>query len=161
MSFLDNHVGTDGMYATSGVQINPHDVFGDDCYALICMGSAFAPSSSTAVQTGLYLIDLCTNSVVSSVYLPVSTTTPASFANDVTVLSGVAYVSDFSGNQVWAVTVSNLQLSNPRTVLTSASCAVNDASFCVANPNGMETVSDYVVFSNFNTGLAKYVPSTG
>lgn len=125
------------------------------------MGSAFAPSSNSAVQTGLYLIDLCSDTVVSSVYLPVSTTAPASFANDVTVLDGVAYVSDFSGNQMWAVSVNNLQLSNPRTVLTSTSCAINDASFCVANPNGVETVNGYIVFSNFNSGLAKYVPSTG
>eukprot|EP01031_Cornospumella_fuschlensis_P036973 gene36973-44853_t len=150
--------GTDGIYATAGVQVNPHNVFGNDCYALVCMGSAF---TQVSLQTGLYLIDLCTDSVVSFIYLPPSTTASISFANDVTVLDDVAYVSDFSGNQVWAVTISNLQLSNGRTVLTSANCAVNDATFCLINPDGMETVNGYIIITIFNSGLAKYVPSTG
>ncbi len=76
------------MYATAGVQVNPNNAFNNDCYALICMGSAFNPNPNNNPETGLYLINLCTNAIVSFVGLP--PVASGSMANDVTVLNGKA-----------------------------------------------------------------------
>ena len=72
--------GTQGMYATSGILTN---ATGNPCIALVCMGS-YPPSTTAAIQTGLYMVNLCTDSIVSKVALP-SVSGFGSFANDVTV----------------------------------------------------------------------------
>jgi hypothetical protein len=134
------------------------------------MGSAFAYNPNNSPSTGLYLINLCTDSVVSYVGLPPNVAT-GSMANDVTVLNGVAYVSDVIGNQVWSVNINGnidhgFSLGAVAILLTGTSCAENDPSFCIYQPDGMESISmsgtnSFVLISNLATGLAKYVPATG
>lgn len=175
--------GTQGMWSTAGVEVNPQGSLGSDCFALVAMGSLAksqggpTPPPGTAV-TGLYLINLCLDSIVSFVSLPVARN--GSFANDVTVLQGVAYVSDFSGNQIWAVTVdmnaaAGSQLSSARVVLTASSCASNNPAVCINSPDGLEAFTKngaaVVIISllqpNFATGatapgpMLAYTPSTG
>lgn len=157
--------GTNGMYATAGVQVNPNNAFKDNCYALICMGSAFAPNTNANPETGLYLINLCSNIIVSYIGLP--SVVSGSMANDVTVLNGKAYVTDLLGSQIWSVDIvsssNSFVLNNAQVVLRNTSCAVNDASFCVEAPDGIVPINsgNYIIISMFNTGLAKYNPSTG
>lgn len=157
--------GTAGIYSSAGIQVNPTGSNASSCFAFVCMGS-ITPDKNAHPETGLYLVDLCTDNVTSHVELP--PVPSGSFANDVTVLDGVAYVSDLLGDQVWAVTVTDNVLSNPRVLLTAESCAINDPSFCVTNPDGMVTVEEGVsvpfilmsMISGPTGGLMKYVPST-
>jgi hypothetical protein len=74
-------------------------------------------------------------------------------------------VTDFYGDQLWSVDIdaASHKLSNPMSVLTAANCATNKPSFCVRLPNGIVAIESrgYLVISMFDSGLAKYVPSTG
>jgi len=123
-------------------------------------------------------VNLCTNSVVSFVSLPVSLSSGTSFANDVTVLEGVAYVSDSTGNQIYQVDITpnstiggSFFLSNPRVLFNSVSgCASNSPSTCLNFPDGMASINSssppLVLISNLNGasgpgGLMKYTPSSG
>jgi hypothetical protein len=146
------------MTATAGVQVNPNNAFGSSCYALTCQGLFSNPTTAS-----LYLVDLCHNTILSMVSLPTATQA-GSMANDVTALNGKAYVTDFTGIQLWSVDINGLTLSNPKVLLTAANCASNDPNFCLNGPNGIvpiNTGGGYLIFSNFYSGVAKYVPSTG
>lgn len=164
--------GTSGMVGTTGIQVNPDNFFKSQCYALVCMSSHDAETVYTdVVKNGLYLIDLCTDTIVSYVYLP--TEEGESLANDVAVItsSKTAYVTDLLGHQVWSVylgkTAGVYTLESPMAVLNSASCAWNDPIFCVTLPNGIvsktstDGATQYLVISMYETGLMKYTPSTG
>jgi hypothetical protein len=152
------------MTATAGVQVNPNNGLGSSCYALVCDGYFFVPTTS-----GLSLIDLCQNQVLNTINLPRTTTTTGSMANDVTILNSKAYVTDFTGYQIWSVDVSINSagvpsLSNPQVVLTAANCDPNNPTFCVNYPDGIVAINSnggYLIISMFKTGLAKFVPSTG
>jgi hypothetical protein len=156
--------GTTGMTATAGVQVNPNNGLGSNCYALICDGYFFDPTTS-----GLSLVDLCQDQVISTISLPRTTTMPGSMANDVTILNGKAYVTDFTGYQVWSVDVSIdsagvPSLSNAQVVLTANSCTSNNPALCVTYPDGIVPINSdggYLIISLFTTGMVKYVPSTG
>lgn len=159
--------GTDGIYSTAGIGIFD----ASSCLAYVCMGK-YPPNVTLAnsIETGLYTINTCTNTVHSYVTLPISLDGNGSMANDVTLLNGILYVSDFVGNQVWTVVTDSYgTLSKPTVVLTSRSCAANDPSFCVLYPDGMEAVNSpssvgtvpYVLISMLLTGILKYEPSTG
>lgn len=165
--------GTDGIYSTAGIQLAANSSLSGNggtghCYAYVCMGG-YPPNPNNNPETGLYLVDLCEDKVASFVSLPPAV--DGSFANDVTVLGDVAFVTDFLGDQVWAVTVTDTVLSNPRVVLTGASCARYDPSFCVDAPDGIVSISTggsrfpnfrpFLIISMLNTGLMKFVPSTG
>jgi hypothetical protein len=157
-----------------GINVNPMNIFGSPCYALACMDASnvnFTSGKATPVSTALYIINLCNNSVTDSIILP-----GGLGANDVTVLDGVAYVSDYLTSDVFAVDINGLTLSNARVAIPAGSMASNDATQTLTVPDGMETVikkggNSYILVSslqkgpnngNFSPpgGLFKYVPNT-
>jgi len=155
-----------------GININPGNVFGDNCYALACQGG-FNPA-----VTRLCLINLCTNKKVQCADLPRANPSTVSSANDVTVLGGVAYVSDWLGSLVWAVDISGLSLGAARIVVAAGTCASNAATQCTSKTDGMATVTQdmwgnaladpFILVSSIAKnaagdpgGLFKFIPSSG
>lgn len=78
---------TSGFSNSAGVHINPNNVFNDDCYGLIC-------AADMSGAPALVLIDICRDVVVSKVVLQTAST-GSSFANDLTVLDGKVFITDF------------------------------------------------------------------
>jgi hypothetical protein len=138
--------------------VNPNNIFKDDCFALVC-------GTSTTGSPILVLLDICKNEVHSEAVLPTEKSTGTPFANDLITFDGKVYVTDFYGNQLWSVDINATShvLSNPKSVLTASSCASNQPTFCVHLPNGIVAIESrgYLIISMFESGLAKYVPSTG
>lgn len=59
--------------------------------------------------------------------------------------------------------MNTFELSNSKVVLSATSCASNNATFCMYRPNGIasQTERGYIIISLYETGLAKYIPSSG
>lgn len=150
--------GTSGLNTGLGVQLD----YVNTCGVYICAGQ-YPPSPGS--QAALYYINICTDSVVSFVNLPAVSS--GSLPNDVTILNGIAYVTDTFGNQLWSVVSGNNGvLSNPQVILTGTSCASNDPTFCILAPDGIETVTigvstPFLLISLIGYGIVKYIPSTG
>jgi hypothetical protein len=156
-------IDTPGMTATAGIQVNPNNGLGSNCYALVCDGSFDDP-----ITPGLSLVDLCGNGLLQTLVLPITKTGSSSMANDVAILNGIAYVTDYTGSQIWSVVVTINSagvpsLSNPRAVLTSSNCVMGNPSSCIDHPDSLVAVTNggYLIISSYGTGLVKYDPSTG